>query len=327
MKRRALVQAASAAAVLPAQFIASAFAQAAYPNKPITLICPYAAAGNADQRSRQLGRFLSTALGQPVIVDNKPGAGGNIGTEVIARAKPDGYTIGMGNFGPMAVNVHMFAKLNYDPIKDLTPICLIERGPLVLMVPANSPFKNVKDIIAKAKAEPGKLSFASGGLGGSHHLSGEMFKSLAGLNMTHIPYKGGAPATTDLMGGQVDLMFEQMYTAAPSIRSGKLRALAITSKTRSPLFPEIPTMIESGVPNFEVLNWQGLVGPAGMPAPLVTLLNDAVNKALADPTIKEQMLTQGNELGGGTPQVFASLIAAESQRWGKIVKENNVKPE
>lgn len=327
MKRRALVQAASAAAVLPAQFIASAFAQAAYPNKPITLICPYAAAGNADQRSRQLGRFLSTALGQPVIVDNKPGAGGNIGTEVIARAKPDGYTIGMGNFGPMAVNVHMFAKLNYDPIKDLTPICLIERGPLVLMVPANSPFKNVKDIIAKAKAEPGKLSFASGGLGGSHHLSGEMFKSLAGLNMTHIPYKGGAPATTDLMGGQVDMMFEQMYTAAPSIRSGKLRALAITSKTRSPLFPEIPTMIESGVPNFEVLNWQGLVGPAGMPAPLVTLLNDAVNKALADPTIKEQMLTQGNELGGGTPQVFASLIAAESQRWGKIVKENNVKPE
>lgn len=327
MKRRALVQAASAAAVLPAQFIASAFAQAAYPNKPITLICPYAAAGNADQRSRQLGRFLSTALGQPVIVDNKPGAGGNIGTEVIAKAKPDGYTIGMGNFGPMAVNVHMFAKLNYDPIKDLTPICLIERGPLVLMVPANSPFKNVKDIIAKAKAEPGKLSFASGGLGGSHHLSGEMFKSLAGLNMTHIPYKGGAPATTDLMGGQVDMMFEQMYTAAPSIRSGKLRALAITSKTRSPLFPEIPTMIESGVPNFEVLNWQGLVGPAGMPAPLVTLLNDAVNKALADPTIKEQMLTQGNELGGGTPQVFASLIAAESQRWGKIVKENNVKPE
>jgi len=327
MKRRALVQAASAAAVLPAQFIASAFAQAAYPNKPITLICPYAAAGNADQRSRQLGRFLSTALGQPVIVDNKPGAGGNIGTEVIAKAKPDGYTIGMGNFGPMAVNVHMFAKLNYDPIKDLTPICLIERGPLVLMVPANSPFKNVKDIIAKAKAEPGKLSFASGGLGGSHHLSGEMFKSLAGLNMTHIPYKGGAPATTDLMGGQVDMMFEQMYAAAPSIRSGKLRALAITSKTRSPLFPEIPTMIESGVPNFEVLNWQGLVGPAGMPAPLVTLLNDAVNKALADPTIKEQMLTQGNELGGGTPQVFASLIAAESQRWGKIVKENNVKPE
>jgi tripartite-type tricarboxylate transporter receptor subunit TctC len=191
----------------------------------------------------------------------------------------------------------------------------------------NSPFKTVKDVIAKAKAEPGKLSFASGGLGGSHHLSGEMFKSLAGLNMTHIPYKGGAPATTDLMGGQVDMMFEQMYAAAPSIRSSKLRALAITSKARSPLFPDIPTMIEAGVPDFEVLNWQGLVGPAGMPAALVAQLNDVVNKALADPTIKEQMLNQGNVLGGGSPQVFASLIAAESQRWGKIVKANNVKPE
>ena len=327
MHRRTLVKAATAAAVLPTQLVGKAFAQAAYPSKPITFVCPYAAAGNADQRSRQFGRFLSTALGQPVIVDNKPGAGGNIGTEVIAKAKPDGYTIGMGNFGPLAVNVHMFAKLNYDPAKDLTPICLIERGPLVLMVPMNSPFKSVKDVIAKAKADPGKLSFASGGLGGSHHLSGELFKSLAGLNMTHIPYKGGAPATTDLMGGQVDMMFEQMYAAAPSIRASKLRALAITSKSRSPLFPDIPTMVEAGVPDFEVLNWQGLVGPAGMPPELVAQLNDVVNKALADPTIKEQMLKQGNVLGGGTPQAFASLIAAESQRWGKIVKANNVKPE
>ena len=327
MKRRALVHAASAAIALPAQALVNVFAQAAYPNKPIALICPYSAAGNADQRSRQFGRFLSTALGQPVIVDNKPGAGGNIGTEMVAKAKPDGYTIGMGNFAPLSVNIHMFSKMGFDPIKDLTPICLIERGPLVLMVPQNSPFKSVKDIIAKAKAEPGKLSFASGGLGGSHHLSGEMFKSLAGLQMTHIPYKGGAPAATDLMGGQVDMMFEQMYAAAPSIRAGKLRALAITSKKRSPLFPDIPTMIEAGVPDFEVLNWQGLVGPAGMPPAIVALLNDITNKALADPVIKEQMLQQGNELGGGKPEVFASLIAAESQRWGKLVKANNVKPE
>ena len=181
--------------------------------------------------------------------------------------------------------------------------------------------------MAKAKAEPGKLSFASGGLGGSHHLSGEMFKSLAGLNMTHIPYKGGAPATTDLMGGQVDMMFEQMYAAAPSLRGGKLRALAITSKKRSALFPDVPTMIEAGVPDFEVLNWQGLVGPAGMPAAMVALLNDVTNKALADPVIKEQMLKQGNELGGGKPEAFASLINVESQRWGKLVKANNVKPE
>ena len=205
MKRRILLQAASSI-VLPGV----AFAQDKYPSKPITFVCPYSAGGNADQRSRQIGKFLSVALGQPVIVDDKPGAGGNIGTDFIAKAKPDGYVIGMGNFAPLAVNPTMFKKMNYDPAKDLTPICLIEKGPLVLMVPANSPFKSVKDIIAAAKATPGKLSFASGGLGGSHHLSAELFKSLAGLNITHIPYKGGAPATTDLLGGQVDMMFEQM---------------------------------------------------------------------------------------------------------------------
>lgn len=323
MNRRNLLQATSLAIALPSL----AWAQDKYPSKPITLICPYAAGGNADQRSRQIGRFISTALGQPVIVDNKPGAGGNIGTEAVARAKPDGYTIGMGNFAPLAVNPTMFKKMNFDPAKDLVAVCLIEKGPLMLMVPANSPFKSVKDIVAAAKASPGKLSFASGGLGGSHHLSGEMFKSLAGLSITHIPYKGGAPATTDLMGGQVDMMFEQMYSAAPSIRAGKLRALAITSKTRSPLFSELPTMAESGVPGFEVQNWQGLVAPAGTPAALIKLLNETVNKALADPTIKEQMLGQGNELGGGTPEQFATLIKSEADRWGKLVKSANIKPE
>jgi len=323
MKRRSLLQATSAVIAMPSL----AWAQDKYPSKPITLICPYAAGGNADQRSRQIGRFISTALGQPVIVDNKPGAGGNIGTEAIARAKPDGYTIGMGNFAPLAVNPTMFKKMNFDPAKDLVPVSLIEKGPLVLMVPANSPFKSVKDIMAAAKASPGKLSFASGGLGGSHHLSGEMFKSLAGLSITHIPYKGGAPATTDLMGGQVDMMFEQMYSAAPSIRAGKLRALAITSKTRSPLFPDLPTMAESGVPGFEVQNWQGLVAPAGTPAALIKLLNETTSKALADPTIREQMLGQGNELGGDTPEQFASFIKSEADRWGKLVKSANIKPE
>ncbi len=323
MKRRSLLQATSVAIAMPSL----AWAQDKYPSKPITLICPYAAGGNADQRSRQIGRFISTALGQPVLVDNKPGAGGNIGTEAVARAKPDGYTIGMGNFAPLAVNPTMFKKMNFDPAKDLVPVCLIEKGPLVLMVPANSPFKSVKDIMAAAKASPGKLSFASGGLGGSHHLSGEMFKSLAGLSITHIPYKGGAPATTDLMGGQVDMMFEQMYSAAPSIRAGKLRALAITSKTRSPLFPDLPTMAEAGVAGFEVQNWQGLVAPAGTPAALIKLLNETVNKALADPTIKEQMLGQGNELGGGTPEQFAALIKSEAERWGKLVRSANIKPE
>jgi tripartite-type tricarboxylate transporter receptor subunit TctC len=325
MKRRVILQSASVLA-LPA--VANlAWAQDKYPSKPISFICPYAAGGGSDQRSRQFGRFLSTALGQPVVVDNKPGAGGNIGTDVIAKAKPDGYVIGMGNFAPLAVNPTMFKKMSFDPAKDLTPIALIERGPLILMVPPNSPFRSVKDLIAAAKAKPGALSYASGGLGGSHHLSAEMFKNIAGLFITHIPYKGGAPATTDLMGGQVDLMFEQLYSASPAIKAGKLRALAITSKTRSPLFPDLPTMIEAGVPGFESQNWQGIVGPAGMPAAIVKQINELVNKALADPVIKEQMLGQGNELGGGTPEQFAAFIKQEADRWGKLVKAADIKPD
>ena len=315
MQRRSVLSALGTAAFLPA----ASWAQDKYPSKPITFICPYSAGGNSDQRSRQFGRFISTELGQPVIVDNKPGAGGNIGTEVIARAKPDGYTLGMGNFAPMSVNRHMFTKMGFDPIKDLTPICMIERGPLVLMVPPNSPFKSVKDIIAAAKAKPGSLSAASGGIGGSHHLSAELFKSIAGIFITHIPYRGGSLATTDLIGGQVDMMFEQMYAAVPYIRAGKLRALAITSRKRSALLPDIPTMQEAGVPGFEVLNWQGLVGPAGMPRDLVKLLNETTNRALADPVIKAQMLSQGNELGGGAPELFTAFVAAESLKWGKLV--------
>ena len=323
MQRRHLIHALAASAALP-RF---ALAQDKYPSKPITLVCPYSAGGNADQRSRQIGRFISTALAQTVLVENKPGAGGNIGTDAVAKAKPDGYTIGMGNFAPLAVNPTMFPKMPFDSAKDLMPICLIERGPLVLMVNPKSPFKSVKDIVVFAKANPGKLSFASGGLGGSHHLSAELFKSIEGLFITHIPYKGGAPATVDLMGGQVDMMFEQMYAAAPSIRAGKLRALAITSKTRSPLFPELPTMIEAGVPGFEVQNWQGLIAPAGTPPAIIKVLNEATNKALQDPAIREQMLGQGNEIGGGTPEQFAALIKSEAAKWGKLVKTANIKPE
>jgi tripartite-type tricarboxylate transporter receptor subunit TctC len=323
MHRRHFLQSAAAAALLPA----GAWAQDKYPSKPITLICPYSPGGNADQRSRQIGRFLSTALGQPVLVDNKAGAGGNIGTDAVAKAKADGYVIGMGNFAPLAVNPTMFDHLSFDPARDLTPICLIEKGPLILMVRPDSPYKSVKDVIAAAKAKPGKVTFASGGLGGSHHLSGELFRQIAGIDLIHVPYKGGAPATTDLMGGQVEMMFEQMYAAAPSLRAGKLRALAITSKARSPLFPDVPTMQEAGVPGFEVQNWQGLIGPARLPAPIVKLLNETCDKALQDPAIRQQMLSQGNEIGGGTPEQFAAFIRSEAERWGKVVKAGHIKPE
>jgi tripartite-type tricarboxylate transporter receptor subunit TctC len=323
MKRRHLIQATAATGLLPAW----AWADEKYPNKPITWICPYAAGGNADSRSRQVAKAMGAILGQPIIIDNKAGAGGNIGTEAIARGKPDGYTLGMGNFAPLAVNKALFKKLNFEPQTDLVPICLIERGPLVLMVRNESPFKSVKDVVAAAKAAPGKLSYGSGGIGGSHHLSGALFEHTAGIDMIHAPYKSGSAAATDLMGGQVDMMFEQMYAAMPSIKGGRMRALAITSKSRSPLLPELPTMAEQGYAGVEVLNWQGLIGPKGLSPELVKQLNAACNQALQNPEVKEKILSQGNEVGGGTPEQFAALIRAEAPRWAKVVRDAKIEPE
>jgi tripartite-type tricarboxylate transporter receptor subunit TctC len=322
MDRRTLIQ---MTAALSAPL--GAWAQDKYPSKPITWVCPYAAGGNADSRSRQVAKVMGALLGQSIIIDNKAGAGGNIGTEAIARAKPDGYTIGMGNFAPLAVNHALFKKLNFNPFTDLVPILLIEKGPLILMVRADSPYKSVKDLVAAAKAAPGKLSYASGGIGGTHHLSGALFEHAAGIDMIHAPYKSGSAGATDLMGGQVHMMFEQMYSAMPAIKGGKLRALAITSKTRSPLAPDTPTMAEQGYPEVEVLNWQGLIGPKGMPAELIKQLNVVGNKALQDPDLKEKILSQGNEVGGGTPEQFAALIKAEAPRWAKVVRDAKIEPE
>ena len=277
MKRRLLLQSIPAWVAAPAAHAAEAF-----PTKPITWICPYGAGGNADTRSRLVAKVMSTQLGQPIVVDNKAGAGGNIGTEFIARAKPDGYTIGMGNFAPLAVNHALFKKLNFDPLNDIVPITLIERGPLALLIRAESPWKSVSDLVNAAKAAPGKLSYASGGLGGTHHLSAALFEHVAGIDMIHVPYKSGSAGATDLMGGQVQLMFEQMYSAMPSLRTGKVRALAVTARKRNNLLPDVPTMAEQGFNDFEVLNWQGLVGPKGMPSELIATLGQACNKALTD---------------------------------------------
>ena len=323
MQRRQLLQAAGLATLVPLPVLS----QDKYPSKPITWICPYAAGGGADARSRQMARLMQTILGQTIIVDNKAGGGGNIGSEFIARAKPDGYTIGMGNFAPLAVNHALFKKLSYNPFTDLTPIMLIERGPLILMVKPDSPYKSVKDIVAAAKKTPGKLSYASGGIGGSHHLSGALFEHTAGIDLNHIPYRSGGAATTDLMGGQVDMMFEQMYAAMPSVKAGKLRALAITSKTRSPLAPDVPTMAEAGYPDVESQNWQGVVGPKGLPADIVATLNKAANAALKDAELRALMASQGNDVVGGTPEEFAAYIKTESAKWGKVVKDAKIEPE
>jgi len=304
-----------------------AHAQSNYPSKPITVVVPYGAGGSADSRSRQLAQRMSVMLKQPFVIENKAGAGGNIGTEFVARAAPDGYTIGMGNFAPLAVNKTLFGNLRYDPENDLSPIILIEKGPLILVVNPTSQYKSIQDIVAAAKAKPGTLTFSSGGIGGSHQLSAELFMQNAGIQMIHVPYKSGSAALTDLMAGNVDMMFDQMYSAVPSIRADKLRPIAITSKKRSPLFPNLPSFAELGYPKVEVLNWQGFIAPAGTPKPIIDILNKAANKALKDPQLRELMLSQGNEIGGGTPAEFAALIKSEAAKWSAVVKAGNIKPE
>jgi tripartite-type tricarboxylate transporter receptor subunit TctC len=321
MKLTALLIALALSSALTAQ------AQNTYPNKSINLVVPYGAGGSADSRSRQLAQKMSVILKQPIVVDNKPGAGGNIGTEFIARSAPDGYTIGMGNFAPLAVNKTLFSSLRYDPEADLTPIILIEKGPLILAVNPNSQYKTIQDIVTAAKAKPGTLTFSSGGIGGSHQLSAELFMQNAGIQMIHVPYKSGSAGLTDLMAGNVDMMFDQMYSAVPSIKADKLRAIAITSKKRSPLFPNLPSFAELGYPKVEVLNWQGFIAPAGTPKPIIDILNKATNEALKDPQLRELMLSQGNEIGGGTPADFAALIKSESAKWSAVVKAGNIKPE
>ena len=304
-----------------------AHAQSNYPSKPITVVVPYGAGGSADSRSRQLAQRMSVMLKQPFVIENKAGAGGNIGTEFVARAVPDGYTIGMGNFAPLAVNKTLFGNLRYDPENDLSPIILIEKGPLILVVNPNSQYKSIQDLVAAAKAKPGTLTFSSGGIGGSHQLSAELFMQNAGIQMIHVPYKSGSAALTDLMAGNVDMMFDQMYSAVPSIRADKLRPIAITSKKRSPLFPNLPSFAELGYPKVEVLNWQGFIAPAGTPKPIIDILNKAANEALKDPQLRELMLSQGNEIGGGTPAEFAALIKSEAAKWSAVVKAGNIKPE
>jgi tripartite-type tricarboxylate transporter receptor subunit TctC len=298
-----------------------------YPSRPITFIVPYGVGGSADLRARQIGQKMAQTLKQPIIVDNKAGAGGNIGTEHVARASPDGYTIGMGNFAPMAINKTLFGNLRFDPYKDLMPVMLIEKGPLVLVVHPASPVKDISDLVKTAKSRPGMLTFSSGGIGGTHHLSAEIFKQAAGIDMIHVPYRSGAAGLSDLMAGSVDLMFDQMYSAVPGIKAGKLRPLAITSRRRSPLLPNVPSFTELGYLKVEVLNWQGIVVPRGTPRGVIEKLNKAANEALRDPQIRESMLAQGNEIGGGTPEEFGTLIRQEAEKWGPLVKAANMRPE
>jgi tripartite-type tricarboxylate transporter receptor subunit TctC len=288
---------------------------------------PYAAGGFGDIRARKIGVDLAKALGQPVVVENKAGAGGVVGTDAVAKAAPDGYTFGMGNLAPLAVNASLMKKLPYDPAKDLQAVILLEKSPLILTAGPGLAANTLRELIAYAKANPGKVSFASSGIGGAHHLSGEMLKLRTGIDIVHIPYKGGSPAAADVMAGHVPMMFELGYAALPSVKAGKIRALAVTSTVRMALLPEVPTMAEAGVPGFESYNWQGIVLPAGTPRPIVDRLNRELNAILALPEQRASIVDNGGEVAGGTPEAFRDFIRSEAAKWAQVVQAAKIQPE
>jgi tripartite-type tricarboxylate transporter receptor subunit TctC len=306
---------------------APAHAQTSYPAKPVRLVVPFPAGGTTDILARAVAQKLSETWGQQVIVDNRPGAAGNIGTELVARSAPDGYTLLMGTVGTHAINASLYEKLPFDPVKDFTPVVLVAGVPNVLVVNQSVPAQSVAELIAYAKANPGKLNFASSGSGTSIHLSGELFKVLTGVQMTHVPYKGSAPALTDLMGGQVQLMFDNLPSSLAFIKAGRLRALAVTSTTRAAALPDIPTMVEAGVPGFEASSWFGVLAPAGTPRDIVLRINAEVAKWLATPEAREKLAGQGAIVAGGAPEDFARHIASESAKWARVVKASGAKVE
>jgi tripartite-type tricarboxylate transporter receptor subunit TctC len=320
--RRALLAAAALLALT-----GGAQAQDAWPTKPIRLVVPFAAGGTSDVLARTLGDKLQAALKQSVIVDNKAGAGGVIGADSVAKSAPDGYTLLLGTIASHAINPALQPKMPYDASKDFAPVILLGSISNVLLVGANQPFKTVKDLIAAAKAKPGEITFASAGQGSSQHMSGETFKLLAHAELTHVPYKGSAPAIQDVIGGQVPVSFETVTVALPHIQSGKVRALAVTSAKRSPALPNTPTLQEAGVAGFDVSSWQALYAPAGTPAAIVERLNAEVEKIIAQPDVKAKMEGLGLEHSPNTPAQFASFGRSELAKWAKVVKDGNVKPE
>ena len=297
-----------------------------YPNRPIKIIVPYAAGGAVDIVARSIGQPLAEALKQPVIVDNRPGASANIGMEMVAKATPDGYTLLMASNG-IATNMALFPNLTFDGRRDFVPIAKIGYAPLVIVAPASSPAKSLKDLIAMATAEPGKLSYASAGNGSSGHLAGELLKSTAKVDILHIPYKGGAPAITDLLGERISFMPINPVEVMAHIRAGRLRALAVASDKRFPLLPDVPTVAEAGLPGYEASVWWGLVAPAKTPPEIVRQLNAETNKALANPAIANKLGELGIVVTPGTTDQFAAFIKSQTELWSDVVKSAGIKPD
>lgn len=292
-----------------------------YPNKPITIVVPFVAGGSTDVTARAIGQKLSTSLGKQVIVDNKPGGGSTIGVAYVAKSPPDGYTLLFTTIS-LAINAGLRPKLSYDTIKDLQPIIQISSLPLVLVINPNLPPKTLQEFIAYAKANPGKINYASSGSGTSPHLAGEMFKTMTGVSMMHIPYKGNAPVLNDLLAGQVDAHFGLVPGMLPYIKSGKLRALAVTTKTRVASLPDVPTMMELDYPNYEINSWQGLFAPANTPPEIIAKLNEATNRILSDAEFRALLAKEGSEPVGGSVSQFTSHVANEVNKWAKVVKDS-----
>ncbi|KQU78016.1 MULTISPECIES: tripartite tricarboxylate transporter substrate binding protein [unclassified Rhizobacter] len=318
------------AAAVTASLASPLRAQGAWPTKPVRIVVPFAPGGTTDILARALAPELSRAFGQQFIVDNKPGAGGNVGAEQVAKSAPDGYTLLMGTVGTHGINQSLYPKLPFDPIKDFAPVTLVAGVPNVLVMnPAKAEaekINSVADLIRYAKAHPGKLNMASSGNGTSIHLSGELFKSMTGTFMLHFPYRGSGPALLDLIGGTMDLMFDNLPSAMPQIKAGKLKALAVTSAQRSAALPDVPTVAEAGpVKGFDASSWFGLLAPAGTPAEIVNRLQQESAKALGTPVLKERLLAQGAIPSGMPPAEFAAYIAAETKKWAQVVKVSGAK--
>jgi tripartite-type tricarboxylate transporter receptor subunit TctC len=323
---RRLLLAAAAAALLPL----GAHAQGAWPNKPVRIVVPFAPGGTTDILARALAPELSKAFGQSFVVENRAGAGGNIGADAVAKAAPDGYTLLMGTVGTHGINKSLYSKMPYDPQKDFVPITLVAGVPNVMVLNAEKAaarnINNVNDFIKYAKANPAKLNMASSGNGTSIHLAGELFKSMAGVYMTHFPYTGSGPALLGLLGGDMDVMFDNLPSAMPHIKAGKLKALAVTSSQRSGALPDIPTVEQAaGLKGFEASSWFGLLAPAGTPQDIVNRIQQETAKALATPAMKERLLAQGAIPSGNTPQEFAKLIDSEIRKWAPVVKNSGAK--
>ena len=301
------------------------YAQTDYPNRPVRWIVPFAPAGPTDLMSRAVAEKLSQRFGQPFVVDNRPGAGGNIGAEVVSRSAPDGYTLMIGHVGTHAINATLYPKLGFDPVRDFTPISLIATYPLALVVHPSFQAKDARELIALAKARPGQINFASAGNGGPTHLTAELFKSSAGIDIVHVPYKGNAAALTDLIAGRVQMFFSNTLTSMPHVRAGKLRAIGISSAKRTPQAPDLPTIAESGLPGFVSVPWYGALGPAGLPKALLTKLHGEMVRAIEAPDMKERFGSQGVDFQSSTPEQFGALIKTEVVKWRKVVQATGAK--